>query len=324
MTLSSLAWTDILQTIIKSPAERQRLATLLGVTPITLGRWASGETTPQLYQLARLVKVVQPQVREELLAALEVLYPDIERALKDAAIERIPASFFAEVLSTRTTTTESLRFWRMSEMVLKQALDQLDPNGLGMAISVVQCMPPVDGRIRSLRETVGKGTLPWSANLDNLALFLGMESLAGYCVETRHVVSVEDLSQDKLVPAYQTEFETSAAAHPIWLGGLIAGCLLVSSTQIGYFSQQRLTLLATFSDLISLAFSKDDFYPPNMVALHVLPQPDKQRPILATFRQRVSKALVDAMQERRHISNGEAERKVWQEIEEELLSLPDD
>ncbi len=321
MILSSPTWTDILQTIIKAPEERQRLTVLLGITPDVLDRWASGELTPSMSQLARLVMAVSPQVRDEFLAALTVTYPDIERSLRSAGVERIPSSFFAEVLSARTTTTESLYFWRLSEMILKQALDQLDPNGLGLVISVVQCMPPVDGEIRSLRETIGKGTLPWSANLENMALFLGMESLAGYCVEMRRVVSVEDLSQDRLVPAYQTRFEVSAAAHPIWLGGLIAGCLLASSTQIGYFSQQRLTLLGVFSDLIALALPPDDFYPPNLVALRVLPQPEKQRPILATFRQRVSQALLDSSLERRHISNSQAERKVWQSIEEELLSL---
>ncbi|HLI05576.1 MAG TPA: GAF domain-containing protein [Ktedonobacteraceae bacterium] len=321
MILSSPTWTNILQTIINEPEERQRLATLLGITPDMLGRWASGEVAPPMSQLARLVRVVKPQMRDELLAALTVVYPDIERSLKGAGAERIPSSFFAEVLSARTTTAEPLSFWRLSEIILKQALDLLDPNGLGLVISVVQCMPPVNGQIRSLRETIGKGTLPWSANLENMALFLGMESLAGYCVETGRVVSVEDLSKDRLIPAYQSEFEVSSAAHPIWLGGLIAGCLLASSTQIGYFSQQRLTLLAAFSDLIAIALSPDDFYPPHMVALHVLPLPEEQRPILATFRQRVSRVLLQSSQERRHISNSQAERKVWQEIEEELLAL---
>ena len=324
MVQPSLSWQDVLQTIIKMPGERQRLSTILGVTPVTISRWAHNETTPQRSQLLRLAKAVQPQHREAFMTALEMAYPDIQSPLKEAPVEQIPSSFFAELLSVRTTTTEALRFWRISEMVLKEALTLLDPNELGMAISVVQCMPPVDGKIRSLRETAGKGTLPWAADLENLALFLGMESLAGYSVETRHIANVEDLSKDKLVPAYQTEFEVSAAAHPIWLGGLIAGCLLASSTQIGYFSQQRLALLATFSDLISLAFSKNEFYHPNMVALRVLPTLEKQRPILTTFRQRVSKTLIEALQHRRHIRNADAERQVWQEIEEQLLSLADD
>ena len=318
MILSSPPWTEILQTIIKEPEERQRLALLLGVHADTLEHWASGTMTPPQSQLARLVRIVRPQVREELLNALAVVYPDIQRSLKGS--DRIPSSFFADLLSARTTTTEALTFWRLSDMILKQALDQLDPHGLGLVISVVQCMPPVNGEIRSLRESAGKGTLPWSANLENMALFLGMESLAGYCVEVRRPVSVDDLSKEKLVPAYQTEYEVSSAAHPILLGGLIAGCLLASSTQLSYFTQQRLTLLAAFSDAIALALPQDAFYPPELLALRPLPNPEQQRPILDTFRQRVSRELLVAPY-RRQDDNGDVERKVWQEIEQELLSL---
>lgn len=321
MILSSSPWTDILQTIIKEPQEQQRLAVLLGIHADTLTYWASGKTTPPLSQLAKLVRIVKPQVREELLSALVAVYPDIERFLKGAGTDRIPASFFAEVLSVRTTTTESLSFWRLSDMILKQALDQLDSHGLGVVISVVQCMPPVNGEIRSLRETTGKGTLPWSANLENMALFLGLESLAGYCVEVRRPVSVDDLSKETLVPAYQTENEVSSAAQPILSGGLVAGCLLASSTQIGYFSQQRLTLLAIFSDMIALTLPQDDFYPPELLALHAMPKPEMQRPILDTFRRRVSQELLAPSHGKRHANNSLAERKVWQEIEQELLSL---
>jgi uncharacterized protein YueI len=55
-----------------------------------------------------------------------------------------------------------------------------------------------------------------------------------------------------------------------------------------------------------------------------MPTPDYQRPILSTFRQRVSKTLTTASNQRLHISNPEAEQKVWRELEEELLNLPDE
>src|SRR5213082_2685077 len=58
-----------------------------------------------------------------------------------------------------------------------------------------------------------------------MALFLGMESLAGYAVEARRVVNVDDLTKEKLLPAYRTEFEVSAAAHPILLGEILPGAL---------------------------------------------------------------------------------------------------
>jgi hypothetical protein len=212
-------------------------------------------------------------------------------------------------------------------MILKQILAQLDPNQLGMAVTLVQCMPPSErhgNKIRSMRERAGRGTFPWTADLEPMALFLGMESLAGYAVEARRIVNTDDLTKEKLLPAYGTDFEASASAHPILLGGYIAGCLAASSTQIGYFTQQRQSLLVAFSNLASLAFDKEEFYDPKLVELRVMPTPKYQRPILNDFRLRVSKLLTTATHQRTRMSNTEAEQKVWIDIEEKLLSLPDE
>src|SRR5947209_8056390 len=322
-----LSWQSSLQHMLKVPGERQRMATALGLSPMTLTRWATGESNPQRSHLIRLVQVVQLQYREELLEGLEAAYPDFQSWLKDDSSEHISSEFFAQLLNLRTTTTETLRFWRISDLILKQVLAQLDPNQLGMSITLVQCMPPSlthGNKVRSLRERAGKGTYPWSADLEHLSLFLGLESLGGYAVEARHIVNVDDLGKDRLLPAYQTEYEVSAAAHPIMLGGRVAGCLSASSTQLAYFTQSRQALLAAFSDLASLAFEKDDFYPPSMIELRVMPKPASQRPILSTFRQRVSRTLTTAAHQRLRMSNLEAEQTVWRAIEEELLDLPNE
>jgi transcriptional regulator with XRE-family HTH domain len=324
---ASPTWQSILQQILSIPGEQQRMAVAIGLSQMTLTRWAKGESNPQRPHLTRLVQVIQPAYRDELLAALEAKYPDIHSWLKDDTSEQIPSDFFAQLLTVRTTTTDSLRFWRISDMILKQVLAQLDPNLLGMAVTLVQCMPPAEAhgnKIRSLRERTGRGTFPWSADLEPLALFLGMESLAGYATESRRTVNVDDLRKDKLLPAYRTDHEVSAAAHPIMLGGSIAGCLAASSTQVGYFSQQRQALLVAFSDLASLAFTKDEFYDPKLVELRVMPTPEFQRPRLNSYRQRVSRQLTNATHQRLRMSNSEAEQKVWLEIEEELLTLPDE
>ncbi len=317
------SWSHILQGMIKSTTERQRLSTALSVTSMTLSRWASGESKPHKSHLIHLLQVVHPSHRQELLDALELSYPDIHYWLAEDTSEYIPSDFFAHILNIRTTTTESLRFWRISEEVLKQALNQLDPNRLGMAVKLVQCMPPSpeDGKIHSLRERTGKGSTPWAADLEHDVLFLGLESLSGYVVEMRHPHDDNDLRMKKATPAIQDDYEVSAAAHPIRFEGKIAGCLLASSTQKSYFSAQRLGLLATFSDLISLAFTKEDFYDPDVIRLHVMPGIRTQRAILANFRQRVTMKFQEAMQQRLHLSNIQIELQAWQDLEQELLSL---
>ena len=321
--MSLPAWSIVLQGVIKSPSERQRLSAALGVTSMTLSRWASGESKPQRSHLIHLVQVVHPNQRQELLDALEDLYPAIQNWVNEVPSQQISPEFFAHVLNIRTTTTENLRFWRISDEVLKQALLQLDPNHLGMAVMLIQCMPPspIDGKIRSLRERTGKGTPPWTADLEHDVLFLGLESLSGYSIEVRHIVSDDDLRQSKPFPAVQDSYEVSAAAHPIRFEGRIAGCLLASSTQPKYFSQERLNLLATFSDLISLAFDEKDFYPASMIELRVIPKPEIQRPILANFRQRLTAKFQQAAQQSQQLSNAQIEMAVWQEIEAELLAI---
>ena len=325
--VTTQAWHKIVTLALKVPGERQRLATSLGISSMTLTRWASGESQPQRPHLIRLVQTIGPHYRDDLIEALETIYPEIHSLLKEEIPDHIPSSFYSELLSIRTTTTESLRFWRISDLILKQFLLQLDPNQLGMSVTIIQCMPPAvkhGSKIRSLRERVGRGTSPWTADLEHISLFLGLESLGGYTSEARHIVNVDDLSKDKLLPAYQDKFEVSAAAHPIMLGGRIAGCLSASSTQVGYFTQQRQALLMAFSDLASLAFDKSEFYDPKLVELRVMPKPAYQRPIIDEFRFRVSQTLMAATYQRLRLTNQQAEQQVWSEIEDQLLSLPDE
>lgn len=322
-TEKSFRWSKILQEIVNSSSEKQRLATALGVTTVTLGRWADGKVNPQRSHLIKLVQVLQPQDRQDMVDALQEIYPDTPAWLRDETVEQIPSVFFAQVLSVRTNTTDSLRFWRISDMVLKKALELLDPNQLGMSVKIVQCMPPTarDKKIRSLRERTGKGNPPWTADLEHDVHFLGLESLSGYATEARHIVKDDNLAKAKSIPAVQAEFEISAAAHPIRFEGKIAGCLLISSTQEGYFSQKRLSLISILSDLAAIAFDSEDFYDPQLIELRVMPSLKRQHKIVSAFRMRVMKKFREASFNRKPISNTEAEQQVWREIEEELIEI---
>ena len=315
-------WSTVLQGILKTPGERQRLSSVLGITTMTLSRWSSGESRPQRPHLIHLMQVLPTAQRQELTDAFEKVYPDIRSWLTEESSEYIPSSFFAQVLNLRTTTTDSLRFWRISEVVLKQALSQLDPNNLGMAIKIIQCMPPrFDGKIYSLRERAGKGTYPWAADLEHDVLFLGLESMTAYATEVRHIVNDDDLRENSSIPRYRDEHEMSAAAHAIRFEGRVAGCLLASSAELNYFTQPRQNLVTAFSDLISLAFDKNDFYSPTMLDLRAMPRPPIQRPILTSFRQRVTRKSQEAMFEHKQLSNAEIELQTWQDLETELLTI---
>ncbi len=324
MTKSPQPWTLVLRGIVKSVAERKRLATVLGVSDMTLTRWANGKSNPQRQHLIWLVRALQPQHREEIVLALEKTYTEIRTWLKSDTDERVPSDFFASIFNLRTTITETSRFWNMSNNILTQALLQLDPNKVGLSVKLIRCMPPRDGKVRSIRECAGKGTPPWTADLEHDVLFLGLESMSGYATEVRHFVNDNDLREGKNVPAYQGEFEISALAQPILFKSKIAGCLLAASTQEAHFTQERVLLLEDFANLISLAFDEKDFYPRSMIELRFVPRPATQKPIIRTFRDRVRRKTYEARQKNVHLTNAEAELAVWQEIEGELLSLPYD
>jgi GAF domain-containing protein len=271
-----------------------------------------------LYALPRQRDVLFPLLKEE--------FSDLADVDERADVpQEIPSQFLMEVLDTRATIPDALRFWAITRLVLQHALRQLDVENVGMAITVVRCMPPSSGgRIRSLRESLGQGTPPWEGDLEQKAIFLGAESLAGYVVTTGRPAAVDDLREEAtLLPAYQTEHEVSAAAHPILYANRIAGCLLFSSTQPNYFlSSSRLLLIRGYTHLISLAFDPMEFYEPQLIQLGVMPPLEVQRKYLAGFRKLVLKLMRDSTGTPQPLTNFQAEQLAWQQLEETLLQLP--
>lgn len=316
-------WQAVLQKIIQPTRERQRLASALGVNTITLTRWARADSRPQRSYLALLVKVVQPQQRAELLNALLAAYPDMQDKLLEETAESIPSSFFRHVLQERAAINEILRRHHLGTMILNEVLHLLDPNLLGMAVTAALCMPPVNGKILSLREQGGRGTAPWTADLEHKSIFLGLNSLAGHVVQSGRADSIFDVREEHYIPAfaYPEHLEVSAAAAPIWLEGKIAGCLLAASTQRGHFTQNRIDLLSNFANLYTLALSSGDFYEHRLVQLRYIPQPPHQDAYLSSFRQRVTRLIAEAGRLGKALSSAEAELRAWQEIEEQLIRI---
>lgn len=317
-------WRELLGKIISDPHERQRIANELGVNPITLIRWVNKESKPRPQNLRQLLNALPEQrsLLQELIAEeFEGFSPTaVENAAEDT-LQEIPSVFYTRVLRTRATISRMLRFSSICNLVLQQALVQLDPHRVGMAVIVARCMPPSrENKIRSLRESIGRGTSPWKPELEQEAILLGAESLAGYSITSGRLVVNQNLEKGhSLFPAYRGVWEESAATAPITFEGNIAGCLLVSSTQPDYFLPFRLNLITSYADLIGLAFGSEEFYEPHRIDLGLVPPQAEQRPHLYRFRQRVADTMLQAARNSQSINLIEAEQLVWQQIEEELL-----
>src|SRR5437763_7618247 len=166
-------WRELLGRIIADPQVRQHLAYELGVSSITLARWVTKEFKPRPQNLRQLLHVL-PEHRQLLLELIVQEFEDFPTtADKDAAEnveQEIPSVFYMRVMRTRATLSRILRFSSICNLVLQQALGQLDPQRLGLAIIVARCTPPSDkNKIRSLRESVGRGSSPWKTDLEEEA-----------------------------------------------------------------------------------------------------------------------------------------------------------
>jgi hypothetical protein len=318
-------WRELLGHIIEDPQERQRIAQELEITPITLSRWAKNDSMrPRPQNMQRLLKALPSAYREQFLELMPVELTTTVKdgALTDSVIE-IPMVFYVRVLRALATIPFSFRSQAIYDLILLQALEQLDLHRLGMAIIVIRCMPPWDdGKIHSLRESIGLGTPPWGRNLEANAVFLGAESLSGHVLTSgRHLVvqNLEDGTSP--FPIHVGDYEKSTAIYPILRGSMAMGCLLVSSTQYDYFTPVRLELIQNYTDLIALAFEPAEFYALESIDLRSMPSSKVQREHFATFWQRVQKTMVEAQRLKRPLNIARAEQQVWRELEAELLQL---
>jgi len=318
------SWQNLLKEIISDPVARERLANAVGVRSITLYRWANGESSPRPLNLRQLLSALPPEQRSRMAALLEDEHLDASASSMSDSLSELEYPFVRQVLDLRATTPDVVLFWTLCHKVFQHALRRLDPERLGMAIRVVLCMPPgSDGKIHSLRESLGQGTPPWRADLEADAIFLGAESLAGYVVSSCRLDLVQNLEREHYqLPASWAEHELSATAVPILYTNRVAGCVLVSSTQPDFFdSSSRLTLISDYTQLIALAFKPEQFYPPEWIGLQVLPSFDVQWVLLASFRERVIALMTEAAKAQRSLTRTQAEQLVWQHLEEQLIHI---
>jgi hypothetical protein len=253
-------------------------------------------------------------------------FEEFSALTQEDSVRDIPSEFYGRVLVARSSTSENLRFWSTCHLILQQAIGQLDADRQGLSMWVVRCMPPSGphNKVRSLRESVGLGTPPWSGNLEQMAMFLGAESLAGHVVTLCRPGIIQNLDEEhSIMPTTRVEHEKSAAIYPILFAGRISGVLLVSSTQYNYFlSQARTDLVQHYADLIALAFEPQDFYNPEDIALCVMPRHEEQKAYFARFRQLVAETMITAATHNKPVNNVQADILVWQRLEDDLLKIP--
>jgi hypothetical protein len=316
-------WKELLKKIIENVQERQRIAHEAHVNPLTLSRWANGESQPRQDNLRALLKAISPQFSQQFTRLLAIDFPEFAQVVRlHSHLEPdLTSEFYTRVLGAYAHTTPALFQQAICDLVVQQALEHLDPNREGMAISIVSCVHAAPGAtVRSLRMIGGIGTPPWKRNLDQDVMFLGVESLAGAAVSKCRLVHVPNRS-DPFLPAHWLDYEQSAVAAPILRKTQIAGCLVFSSSRENYFTPHHILLIEHYTHLVALAFDPEQFFHAKDIQLQLMPQYHVQTLLFQNFNQRVTQKFAEAAHNNKFITIPQVQEMVWQEIEAELLQL---
>ncbi len=317
-------WQDLLGQLIKNPQEKQRLAREAHVKTITLRRWVMGESQPREDNLHRLARALPSELAPAFQRLVEKEFPSFAYGDFEPGrvLPEIPSELYAQVLKLYAKTPPALARQNLYNLIFDRAIGHLDPDGLGMSITLACCVPPRDGRlVRSLRQTDGIGTPPFDRDQGRKTIFLGSESVAGTAVTTYRCSSIESREEVSFTPVHWTEYENSAIAFPILRQARVAGALIASSTRARYFTSVHRSLLELYANLVVLMFSPDEFYDPNDIKLGVMPALTIQNPYFAEFEHRMSTKLKNASRDSGHMTMQHAHRCVWQDIADELLHI---
>ena len=222
---------------------------------------------------------------------------------------------YRRVLELREATIEDdVRRWQITEAIFEDAMLHLDPEHLGLSIVYARLMPPREDGIHSLYELEMRGSHPWPFTLESKA-YLGSTTLAGRAAMLQHMQRWGDLDSDWRLQIMADDLERSACAQPLMLAGRVAGVLVVSSTQPGFFiDSMACQSVIEYARLLTLALNDRDFYPSSQLCLKPMPDLKWQRAEMS--RAYVNRVIACARKE--NLSLPEAEEYVRREMEAEF------
>jgi len=320
------SWRSLLGQLIKNVKEREALASILGVRPVTLMRWVNGSARPRDENMSQLVKAIPPADAAIFMRLIAREFPDLGASdtLKKRTQSAIPPEFYGQILRAHALTPRPMCRQVIQDLVLRQAIEQLDPERLGMSISIVTFVHPLEGwQVRSMREIGGVGTPPWSDNLAQRTILFGAESLVGYAMTNMSCFVVPNRTETTFFPVHWAEHEQSTVAIPILQHGKVAGGLIAASAVPNYFmvGYPSVSLLEDYARLAGFLFEKEEFFEPGEIALGFMPDYELQVPYFRNFSRLVSQQFRLEQVRGGHFTLEQAQSQVWREIEEALLQV---
>ncbi len=321
-------WRDLLAEIIRDPREKLRIAAALRINPVTPSRWANNLSRPRSQYHKKLLDAIPAQHKQEFAELFAADFPVSSEPIindeqNEEPVDEIPSPFYARIFSAYTSIPHELRIMSILSLILQQMLSHLDIDQEGISISVAICTTPLDGQpVRTLHEFIGRGTPPFKGQLEMQPFFLGIGSMAAFAVTHSRQLVIQNLREDTGFAHFlRTDYEESAMVYPILFENGIAGCSIVSSTRLDFFTMVRRRLVQDYTNLMALALSTSYFYKPSQIDLRVLPEPQKQHKFFANYPQRLIANITRLA--RQGVTRLEAEAITLREIEDESLRQND-
>jgi hypothetical protein len=252
----------------------EKVINFLQVSHKTLMNWIKSKANPD-FRIFQQVLEAFPDDYDALLELIQREFPHFvpERLAEGEAPREILAPFHNRLSKTLHDSLPTLRFWSTCQLVLQQAMQQLDPYRTGMMMAIMTCTPPSSGeKVRSLHGYLGLGSSKWMENWYQQPFFFGSDSLSGYAATVGDIQVIHDLKSDLTgVSLYDVDDMRSILVVPILSCRKCAGCLYIASTSPNYFRSRRLELVQQYVECLARAFSPEEFYAPEQMQFSILP-----------------------------------------------------
>src|SRR5438105_14938784 len=106
-------WREFLATLIRDTKEKQRIASEMGVDPITLTRWSTKESSPRPRSLLNRLVNALPAHREQLGELIREEFPNVLEEddptlfFIDPVIKEVPSVLYARILEAHATIVDT-------------------------------------------------------------------------------------------------------------------------------------------------------------------------------------------------------------------------
>ena len=226
----------------------------------------------------------------------------------------IQKDLYKRVFELLASVEDENRQWRIAQTIFEYMLFHFDEHKQGIAVRYAKVGPDHEDGIHSLYETSLYGTSPWPMTVQYHA-YWGRTHLGGWAAELQRMQRWDARDGQQHRPIDIDLYEQSSCAYPIIRGDALAGVLMVSSTQPGFFQHPSTwQTVRDYALLLNLAFAQSDFYPLSHIKLRVMPDLSWQ----STEMQKVYVPRMLVATRQYNLALQDAERQVRNELELEF------